>query len=304
MKIHDRAVPTGISNEILERIRSDVHFALNSIATVDGRFVVNDTAWFIKRGKGRITPCVMNSANFISKNFQNSLCDFRGWEKELTLAGQTIDNYREVSTSGIKYRLPPDISFLEFFRKHCEKKSPEDLRKEFLAIWHIYVKLGVTDLTPIDESVHRLFKKVEGQDTLKIGLEFETGNIASAFRALNKLESLFVSGQIDLGIFVTSIDKVNAAARIWPQSNRNGSFAELENRMYRNNLTVPLWEFGFEPDEFRIDAPYLDSCSLYTPTRTERIERGPDGEFEVYLRGSEQILKPIKLLQSHHFDVI
>lgn len=297
MRIYDRAIPESSIDSLNDRVKSDLHHALNAIATIEGRFVVNDTLWFIKRGTGKITPCVMNKANFISKRFQDSLRDDRGWEKEKTLAGQTIDNYLEIKTSGSRYRLPPDTSFLEFFQEHCKEAVPADLRKEFLAMWHQYVKLGLGHLSSIDASKHGLFEKVDVNDRLKIGLEFETGNIASAFRSLDKLESLFVGDHIDFGVFVTSINKANAAARIWPQSNRNGSFAELENRNYHNNLTVPLWEFGFEPDEFKQDAAYFNGTTLYFPRVTGRTETGEDGiEYEVYLREDEEILKPVTRL--------
>lgn len=149
--------------------------------------------------------------------------------------------------------------------------KPGDLRKEFLAYWRRFVQIGVNDLSEADERYRPYFAHTgDASVTIRIDLEFETGNIASSFRALDKLETLFVTGFIEYGVFVTSIDKEHAAARIWPQSNRNGSFAELENRNYRNNRTVPLWEFGFEPDAFDPNGPYFNNSVLYRPVPTGR----------------------------------
>src|SRR5262249_34272193 len=98
---------------------------------------------------------------------------------------------------------------------------------------------------------------------------------------------------IDYGVFITAIDKEHAAARIWPQSNRNGSFQELERRSYRNNLTVPLWEFGFEPDGFDRTAPYFNNQSTYLPIPTGRSDEYEGLTYEVFMRGEEEVLKPV-----------
>jgi hypothetical protein len=105
-----------------------------------------------------------------------------------------------------------------------------------------------------------------------VGVEFETGNIASSFRALTKLGNLFSAGKIDAGVFVTSNDKANCAARIWPASNRNGSFEELRRRRYKDNVALPLWEVGFAPDAFDSSAPYLGiDGSLYRPVASPTV---------------------------------
>lgn len=94
-----------------------------------------------------------------------------------------------------------------------------------------------------------------GMEKIRIGLEFETGNIASSFRAFSKLNSLFRLGKIDAGVFITSKDKSTTACRLWPVSNRNGSFEELEKR----NIALPMFEFSFCPDGYSHHAPYLGS---------------------------------------------
>ena len=293
MRVHDRAVPAEASEALNTRVEGDVHHALNAVATDDGKFVVNDTLWFMRRGNGGVSPCVMNSAKYITSNFQDALRDERDWEKEKPLAGQTIDNYLAVETTEARYRILTNEDFLEFFNRLCENDMPADLLKEFRSAWHQYFRIGVPDLSDLDESVKHMFQLDEGPRTIRIGLEFETGNIASAFRALTKLESLFQLDEIDFGVFVTSIDKANASARIWPASNRNGSFVELENRNYRSNVSVPLWEFGFEPDEFDQHAPYFNNRELYVPTETQETETDGETHYQVCMRGNERILRPI-----------
>ena len=110
------------------------------------------------------------------------------------------------------------------------------------------MKRGCFNLSGLDPSFHASFRQGTGTVPLRVGLEFETGNIASSFRSLNKLNFLFREGEIDAGVFITSADKGTTAARIWPMSNRNGSFEELERRNYRETISFPVWKFSFAPD--------------------------------------------------------
>lgn len=304
MKVHRRCSPDAVEAGIFERVVQDVTRALCSIVTRDDRFVVNDSEWFIKRGKGGVTPCVMNAAKFLSQTFQAVLKESCGWEKEKEIAGQVIDAYVELTAAGRKLRIPASVQFVDFFRIWCEDSKPNDIRKEFLACWRRFVQVGLNDASEVAKPYQRFFQETgSGAVTIRIGLEFETGNIASSFRALDKLETLFVTGLIDYGVFVTAVDKEHAAARIWPASNRNGSFAELENRNYRNNRTVPLWEFGFEPDEFDRSAPFFDNTVLYEPVPTGRTVKHAGISYEVFQRGGEKLLRRLSIQQSHRSDV-
>jgi hypothetical protein len=294
MKVHHRCSPDTVESAVGARVVQDVTRALCAVVTHDDRFVANDSAWFLKRGSGKITPCVMNAAKFLSEKFQNTLRDECGWEKEKEIAGQIIDAYCALTGAGRKFRIPADMRYLDFFRLHVDRTKPADLRKEFLACWRKFVQVGINDVSEVDDAYRAFFAETgEGSVTIRVGLEFETGNIASSFRALDKLETLFVTGLIEYGVFVTSIDKEHAAARIWPQSNRNGSFAELENRNYRNNRTVPLWEFGFEPDVFDRNAPYFNNSVLYEPVATGRTVTHQGVTYDVFMRGKEKLLRPV-----------
>jgi hypothetical protein len=294
VKVTCRSIPTDVPDSIARRIKRDVTKALKSITTRGKRFIVNDTPCFMKRGgrSQKVTPCVMNAADFLSKRFQTTLHDSCKWEREYELRGQTIDNFVSLPLNTARFRIPAD-RFPEFFATFSKQNRIDDLRSAFLEAWHRFVRVGIDGLDSYS-AYREFFGQSEASTSLRIGLEFETGNIASAFRALDKLETLFVVGEIDCGVFVTSIDKPNAAARIWPQSNRNGSFQELENRNYRHNRTVPLWEFGFAPDAFERDAPFLASDgSLYPLAPTAGKVESHGVTYDVFLRyGHEEILIP------------
>lgn len=292
MKIYHRCSPDAVEEKISDRVIRDANASLSSVVTRRKKFVVNDTAWFIRRGHGRLTPCVMNAAKFISGTFQKTLREQCGWETNKEIAGQEIDGFISLTGAGRRFRIPPDARFLDFYRRHCDRSAPPDIRKAFLSDWRRFVQVGVNQLAEIEPDLRRFFEKSSaGAATVRVGLEFETGNIASGFRALDKLETLYVTGHIDYGVFIACINKEHAAARIWPSSNRNGSFSELENRNYRNNRTVPLWEFGFEPDKFDRAAAYLNNTGLYEPIPTGRTTVCEGVSYQIFMRGGEELLR-------------
>lgn len=298
MIVHVRTSPETVAETVSQRVRDDVVAALQAIKTVGEEFIVNDTICYmerVQRGSSNriLRPCVMNSAEFLSHTFQVTLQDRCKWRMEETIAGQTIDNFIELPTSGTAYRVPRN-DFPRFFAEIVADNPADDLPREFAGLYRKYVQVGIRDIGTIAEPQRAYFaaSREEEQRSIRIGLEFETGNIASAFRALTKLEGLFVQGHIDCGVFVTCIDKPNAACRIWPASNRNGCFAELEKRRYRENLTIPLWEFGFQPDGFRDDVGYFKGDgTLYTLQHTGRKKVVGGVTYDVCTRhGSEKIL--------------
>jgi len=239
-----------------EKIFADVRNALQDVRTTEDGFVVNDTKWFWKNPKGQLTPTVVNEAKFLSGRFQRALREF-DWEIEFSASDQRIDGYIQLQTETPRYSLP-DENYLQFISEyaHLVRKHPGAVATT------IYHSLCVRPSFSLDATMfdlQGLLASEEGVHTIRVGLEFETGNIASSFRALDKLNNLFLKNQIDVGVFITSEDKQTCATRIWPQSNRNGSFEELENRQFRDNLAVPLWEIGFRPDRFDSTAPYLSS---------------------------------------------
>jgi hypothetical protein len=261
---------------IQTRIHHDINAALSSVTTTKSAFVVNDTLWYAVNDKGKVTPCVVNSASFISGRFTATLAQL-GWTPEKELDGQAFDAYLDLATATLPTYGITEGSFPQFFADYiatpegaAAKAEGETLDRFFVRLYQALV-VRSTPLPPATYpiSVRRYLQPQGQRKNIRIGLEFETGNIASSFRAINKLSLLHSSNLIDAGVFVTSINKADCACRIWPTSNRNGSFEELQQRDYRNAINYPLWEYGFAPDSFSKSAPYLaPDGTTYTPTAT------------------------------------
>jgi len=255
MQVQARKTPADIDPVVAARITADVTAALQSITTVEGRFVVNPTVWFgRKRSSQEVSVQVVNSASFLSKGFQSFLTT-RGWDTEKLLSGQRIDAYVEMpSAPGFQLSRQQLGTFIDQFTAAHPESSID-------SIVYRYIKRSCFNLALIDPAFHGYFTQTSASINIRIGLEFETGNIASSFRSLNKLNYLFRKGDIDAGVFITSLDKATTAAQIWPASNRNGSFTELEQRNYGETISFPIWEFSFAPDALNTAAPYLANAA-------------------------------------------
>lgn len=286
---------------VVEEIAHIIESSLNNITTVNEQFIVNDTIWYAKKRKGGVSPCVVNEAGFISKKFQSNLAEFQNWNGEIEIANQDIDGYGKLTyddSAYIGYTIKEEF-FLKFLNEYIKIQNlPEFLISKFFAIFYgMYIKRDIFTLDYIPEDLHKYFvqSKRKGDKCIRIGVEFETGNTSSAYRAFFKLNSLFAKGFIDIGIFITSSDKKNCAARIWPQSNRNGSFEELEQRNYKDNIFMPMLEFEFEPDAFSSDVAYLkENGTLYTPISKVKTIKIGNEMYEIFLGSNEdEIMKKV-----------
>ena len=286
MQVQVRAAPIEINQVIRDRVIEDVTESLQSVTTRGNRFVVNDTLWYGLNRQGKATLQVVNSAGYISQRFEKHLRDARGWKSQEMIDRQRIDGYIALpSRSGFVLDKTKLAAFLDRFMTEKPEASIDDLIHRYMRRRCFELSLGEYAEYFIEDS---------GNQTLRIGLEFETGNIASSFRALNKLNLLFRKGRIDAGVFITSIDKKTTSARIWPSSNRNGSFQELERRNYRETITFPIFELSFAPDEIRPDVPYLGGDGeTYWPEQTgETIVVGAV-EYEKWTGDGKQLLRRV-----------
>jgi hypothetical protein len=304
MKLSVVAVPNLATPALDRRVRKDVSKALGAVQTVAGSFIVNDTLWLAVNDRGKVTPCVMNSAKFISGIFLNSLSRL-GWSLEKTIIEQTIDAYIALPQPGQAYRVP-DKQFVDYFQAYTsttdglqEVKEAGGLDRLFSRLYGTLVSRPFVHPTTVPDLLQRYAEPVPESVTVRIGLEFETGNIASSFRSLLKLGLLYAAQEIDLGVFITSIDKPSCATRIWPTTNRNGSFQELKQRNYQRMVILPLWEFGFAPDGFSSTTGYLaGDGSLYTPKSTNGKHVDGGVEYDVHIRpdGKRVLRLPAKAL--------
>ena len=242
--------------EVVEQQGSQaITAALQSIVTVGDQFMVNDTRWYMDRN-GKATRCVMNSADYLSNRFQSTLRDKYGWAVDVPVAGHEIDAYKEFPCEIDAYYLEPD-GLLELVRRTWEDEPERDISQMFSDLYHRYIKRSSHSIDEVGAPYRHHFLQRREKTAFKVGLEFETGYIASSFRAFSKLNTLYAGGHIDVGVFITSDRKDTTAGRIWPLSTRNGSFEELERLEYLTNIRFPIWEFAFQPDGYDTSVGYL-----------------------------------------------
>lgn len=290
-----RFLPPAVRDEAISKITT----CLQNIKTTQNEFVVNDTLYFRKQRNGKTTTCVMNSASYISSRFQSNLAMLPGCKGETVIDDQNIDGMIKVNYSGIGHRIRDKNKVLEVIHDYINSSElPEDrVFTLFPMFYGMYVNSSFYDISMLPEEAKDLFEEVEVSGEFRLGVEFETGNVASSFRALNKLFILFQNKQIDAGVFVTSTDKANCATRIWPVSNRNGSFQELRQRRYEGQISLPLICMGFAPDRFDRQAAFLGRTGLYTPKTTGK--RDETGAYEIFLgEEGEELLRPFGILSA------
>lgn len=292
---HDgKFIPSMVRDDAIGK----VSYCLDSIRTTAREFVVNDTVYFRRQRYGNATPCVMNSASFISSRFQRNLSQLDGCRGETNIDGQNIDGLIVINYVGTGYRIRDKNRLLEVLHEYIRHEGlPHgSVYTLFPMFYGMYVQSSFYDISRLPRETWDLFDEVQVDSQFRLGVEFETGNVASSFRAFNKLFVLFQAGRIDAGVFVTSIDKANSATRIWPVSNRNGSFQELRQRRYEGQVSLPLICIGFAPDRFDSQAPFLGrGGDLYTPRSTG--QRDQTGAYDVFLgEDGEEILRPIGVI--------
>ena len=269
-----------INKDAVDIVKCEVIEALRGISANGVEvFNVNPEIYYgltaSKTGRKTLKPRVMNSADFLSKKLGREL-QRRGWHAgntEMKIRDQKIDGFKEFDLR-IEFHsidLKNYYSVLTEISKHPDFEIEES---KYISDW-IYFSY-IVGSSPQPEKYEEILKKFFSKTLhrkIRVGLEFETGNIASSFRALSKINYLYSNGEIDFGVFITSFDKKNVATKIWPTSNRNGSFEELNKRQYKDQLTVPLLEIGFEPDKFSEEFEFLASDgTTYMPEETDIVK--------------------------------
>jgi hypothetical protein len=268
MKIEIESASETIPSLVTKSVVSDITAALDSIRTVDKEFIVNDTLWFWKNPKGKIKPSVVNSAKFITTQFQKYLQDL-GWTKEPEVDGQTFDGMNLIFDRATIFNLSEE-NYLPLLLQ-LRESGVKDYGLVATELFRDYVN-GSRPFLPTAVDGHKSSFNAETiHYGFRIGLEFETGNIASSFRAISKLQGLYESNQIDIGVFITSKSKADGAAKIWPVSNRNGSFEELLQRRYQAQRLYPHIDISFRPDGYDKVAPYFSETSTYEMRSTNEI---------------------------------
>jgi hypothetical protein len=96
LKVTAVAQPSSVSAPITAQVSHAVTAALQAVRTLGNDFIVNDNLWFAENDRGRLTPCVMNSAAFISKTFLGHL-EGLGWTKEKELLDRGLPPNRHTT---------------------------------------------------------------------------------------------------------------------------------------------------------------------------------------------------------------
>jgi hypothetical protein len=279
------SIPSFIRDKIIENIK----ISLDGITTINNKFIINDKLFYKSQNNKRPSPCVVNSANFISNKFQFELSKIDDCYGETTINNQSFDGLMNIEYSGKGYSIKDKNKIIEVIHQYIKNENlpSKCVYTLFPLFYGMYVERGYYNLLPELNFARDLFKEEDVNQVFKVGVEFETGNIASSFRAINKLNTLFHEKEIDCGCFITSNDKKNGATRIWPVSNRNGSFEELINRNYVDQISLPLVAIGFTPDDFCQEAPFLGfGGNLYTPEDTGRLNN--TGEYKIFIGDKEE----------------
>jgi hypothetical protein len=286
-------LPPQIRDKAIEVIKT----SLNRITTTNDRFEINDSLFYREQRSGKIRPCVMNSASYISSKFQSNLAAIERCAGETKIGDQAIDGYCDFPFEGAGFRIRDRDKLLTVIHGYIQDKKLDAaaVYTLFPMFYGMFAENRILyDIKTVPEQFHPLFKEEHVKTRFRLGVEFETGNIGSSFRAINKLFILFQQQEIDAGIFVSCTDKPNAAGRIWPVTNRNGSFQELKKRNYQDQVSLPLICIGFAPDAFSGQAPFLGKKgTLYTTRDSKRIH--PSGKYKIMLgENKEEVLYPIE----------
>jgi hypothetical protein len=277
MRVTFRKIPLEVEHSVALSVASEIAQCLQAITTHPDRFVVNDTPWYVAKSARSVGRVVVNNAGFLSKKFQDAIEALGIGEKEktlidpLTTVKQAIDGYIEKTYRTEVFSITKN-NLLELVRAYWTDFPDVDADTVFMKYYQMYYQRQIFTIDEEPLRYHPFFTSEGIKDvTLRIGVEFETGNIGSSYRALSKLGTLYRDNLIDAAVFTTSVDKPNCAERIWPAANRNGSFTELVNRGYERNVFFPIWELAFAPDEFSQTTGYLKSDgSLYNMVRSRK----------------------------------
>ncbi len=116
---------------------------------------------------------------------------------------------------------------------------------------------------PID--VYKKFANTS--DEFKVGLEFETGNISSAHRSLNKLLLGVRNGDIDLAFLVMPVARLG-----YYLTDRIATYEELEPYCSLA-LEYPFIIYGFDAEQYDRNIPLINKGSDGMSSKSKRLWR-------------------------------
>lgn len=133
-------------------------------------------------------------------------------------------------------------------------------REKPLTYFHDDVQKG----GPID--VYKEFGS--GKDSFKVGLEFETGNVSSAHRSMNKLCVGIKKQELDMAILMMPIKQMS-----FYLTDRVSNYEEVEPYLFLHD-DIPFVVFGFDAEEYSLTEPPLPKGKDGMSPRTIRKWQG------------------------------
>ena len=286
--------------DLCESLADTVDRCLQSIATVDGRFIVNDTICFRKAPSGRQIPCVMNNSDYLPLNFKRHLATQEGCQSDAKVGRHTLDGLITARTFSPRYRLRDHGCAQEVASKYLShiglKETDHTDRAGTLArLCTLFGNRWLHDISALPQDVHALFESqaanVEGF-ALNVGIEVAVERPAAAMKSIDRLSQLFMDNHIAAGILITPTDR-SSASRTWTTLRKRASIDRLEALNYLDYAICPLITVGFAPDDYSSQAPFLGTKGeVYELTPTGNT--GGGGRFRVMTgEFGKTILRPI-----------
>jgi len=125
----------------------------------------------------------------------------------------------------------------------------------------VYLREEMKKGGPID--VYKEFPS-DSQIPFRVGLEFETGNISSAHRSMNKLKIGLLVNELDLAVLMMPVKALS-----FYLTDRVSNYEELEP-YFKLLGDIPFIVFGFDADQYSINVPLLPKGKDGMSTRSIR----------------------------------
>ena len=110
-------------------------------------------------------------------------------------------------------------------------------------------KMNIT-IEGTEKNKSEIIKKF-GKDDYKVGFEFETGNVASVHRSINKLHIGITTGNINMGVLILPVKAMS-----YYLTDRVANYEEIEPYLLLWS-NIPLAVIGFDADSYDPNAPIL-----------------------------------------------
>jgi len=184
---------------------------------------------------------------------QTYLTKIASWQVQYNPLAQIAR--REIEDSIIKNVTPGETEFvLNNSKKNCNGVKPvKEMTYAYLVAHGWEREKPLAYLSSIDKGgpidAYKLFQSDDR--IFRVGMEFETGNIGSSYRSMNKLCLGIQYGDFDMGILMMSMKKT-----AYYLTDRVSNYEEAAPYFSRADQYAMIF-YGFDADRFDPTAPLL-----------------------------------------------